>query len=149
NAVGKYFGTRHLLLHNPLALIGRQAVNSIRLLRLQLDQILRHLAKADLLIDDVNKQQGNDRNDQERRPPTGAPPQVGEGLAGREKSVDEALPFRQRRGLLGRHNCSGHDRLLELTHCSRVLAVSTTIWLAGTTSSHTNPKSQRGHLRRR
>ena len=78
-------------------MIDRQAVDAIGLLGLQLDLILRHLEKTDLLIDDIDKQLRNDRNDQEWRPPTGVPPEIGEGLAGRKKSVDEALTFRQRR----------------------------------------------------
>ncbi len=74
-----------LLLHDFFSLAWRQSVNSFCLLGLQLDLIVDHLAKANLLIDNVNKQQRNDGNDQEWCPPTGAPAKVGEGLLGAKK----------------------------------------------------------------
>jgi hypothetical protein len=79
-----------------LFLVSRQAVNSIGLRGLQLDLVVHYLAKAYLLIDNVDKQQGDDGNDQERRPPTGVPAKVGKGSGRRKKSADEALSFRQR-----------------------------------------------------
>ena len=55
--VREYPGKFDLLLHGLFTLIRRHAFHPIGLLGLRLDLILRDLAKADLLIDHVDKQQ--------------------------------------------------------------------------------------------
>ena len=87
-------------LHVLLALIGRHALDLIGLLGLSSKLILRDLAKTNFLVCHIHKSKGNDRGDQKWRPPTGVSPEVSECLAGREKNIDQALPFRQGRWFL-------------------------------------------------